>query len=1218
MARIKIKALPKFQGLGNSTVGGPQVSANYPIIPIPRFEIRESDIMAPPPEQEDVDADASAKKAEQARLDMIMRDIASERKQDPFDVAFGNKYNTDLSFQETYDKSLRKGVMKAGSAQDKKAYRSFFNKKWGSPFMDNLNNTAGKIEKANAIFQNTLGTAATVANYFNTQKQDKDFQKRMQRMSMPEFNMTVDSPEDRFGDYTQFGQFNPRYTGFKSKGTMTNPQYPQVRYAQDGLNLVPGDQIVQQSFLPDIPIPVMPVSAPTANVPERVTGRAAANASDVPIDVDAMLDAIKFTESGSKKGETKPGLETKLVGPTGLKASASGTYGMTTPTLKGIYRSSNFKNTYSNFEQFDNAVKNNPNIEREAAKTLLEQHIDKYGIYAIGAWYYPEYARKAAQGDLSVINKIPRADYGNRLTWGEDFQRKFKKYAEYAGLPYKTFDFGAPAPDSGSSDFLANASNLADKFNFTVTSTTGDQHNPGSKHYSGNAIDVRTRDKSPEEIEQFIAAAEQNGFKVLDERSHPAGQKVWSGPHLHIEKKQVGGENIKTMKVRITGTPSMKFGGQSDYGLDMGYQHLYNHMSENPYEEPIQSVSEKEETPEDPHVLEAEGGETIMKPTGEMLNITGDRHSEGGVKMTDKQAPTGSFLFSDTAKLKIGGAQLVPFGKSPNGKKFTPAALSKQYPTIPWMQKLKDPFADNYARRTADLMLQNNKKKLAELAMVQESMKGFPNGIPEIAKPYVGGGEEGQGQQMAQAQMGGMMMGDREIPKFQNAGEKEFDLGNKKVKARKVNAPELNPNVYSPYPNVSGLYWRQGQQGVYSPGYTVQGRGRGSVTVEDILSNPTKYRTFHQNMAGAPDDEKRKAAELLYKTGQMPGKWSPGTPDDFVYTELNPGTVPGTTTTTGGGTTGTTPGTTGTKDQPSTKSQNPLIPNTYNPTTSKIPYGRSLVDWRNIANAALAAATIKKYHGYLGQARPDLPIPIAEDPSGIAQQISGQYLNTANQIAQGVAPQGLTANLSNLSGQAMEKQAAARGEIGNRNAQRFTAASSERAGIKNQFALQDLLNRMKFQDEENVYDDRYLAGFRGAAKGLTAAKNQADINAATTYNMNISESPYFYVNPFNQRIRFYDENARAAYYAQLRGGSGSSGYDPDSYAKLHKQIYSQLGHISDPKERADAADRYMAMYYGGKSVATQYPYNSSKNMMRTTMPYGYGASYNNPLDNIEP
>lgn len=76
---------------------------------------------------------------------------------------------------------------------------------------------------------------------------------------------------------------------------------------------------------------------------------------------------------------------------------------------------------------------------------------------------------------------------------------------------------------------------IAKQYGFTVTSTTGGKHNAGSLHAKGLAIDVRTKDKTPAQITAFIKAVQKTGYQVRDERVRPAGQKVWSGPHLHIQ-----------------------------------------------------------------------------------------------------------------------------------------------------------------------------------------------------------------------------------------------------------------------------------------------------------------------------------------------------------------------------------------------------------------------------------------------------------------------------------------------------------------------------------------------------------------------------------------------------------------------------------------------------------------------------------------------------------
>jgi hypothetical protein len=102
---------------------------------------------------------------------------------------------------------------------------------------------------------------------------------------------------------------------------------------------------------------------------------------------------------------------------------------------------------------------------------------------------------------------------------------------------------------------------------FDVTSTTGGKHNVGSKHYKGRAIDVRTKNKTPEQINQFMALARKAGFRVLDERVRPKGQKKWDGEHLHVElmKKggQFGGQVIEMDENEIK--QFLKAGGQLEF-----------------------------------------------------------------------------------------------------------------------------------------------------------------------------------------------------------------------------------------------------------------------------------------------------------------------------------------------------------------------------------------------------------------------------------------------------------------------------------------------------------------------------------------------------------------------------------------------------------------------------------------------------------------------------
>ena len=142
--------------------------------------------------------------------------------------------------------------------------------------------------------------------------------------------------------------------------------------------------------------------------------------------------------------------------------------------------------------------------------------------------------------------------------------------------------------------------------------------------------------------------------------------------------------------------------------------------------------------------LEAEGGETVYGDLNgdnfpEHKIIKGKRHSEGGVPL---KLPEDSFIFSDTNSMKINDPNILqmfnkPVKKGKGTKGYTPATLAKQYDIDNYRKILQDPNSDTIAKKTAELMIRNYNMKLGALALAQESKKGFPQGIPEMAKPYL-------------------------------------------------------------------------------------------------------------------------------------------------------------------------------------------------------------------------------------------------------------------------------------------------------------------------------------------------------------------------------------------------------------------------------------------------------------------------------------------------
>lgn len=146
------------------------------------------------------------------------------------------------------------------------------------------------------------------------------------------------------------------------------------------------------------------------------------------------------------------------------------------------------------------------------------------------------------------------------------------------------------------------------------------------------------------------------------------------------------------------------------------------------------------QVPRDEANLEAEGGETAFGDINgdgftEHMIISGKRHHEGGVPLN---LPDGTFIFSDTAAMKITDCNILKmFAKACGKKGYTPAELAKPYDINKYRKILEDPNSDKIDKKSAELMIKNINLKLGALALAQEAKKGFPQGIPEVAQPYM-------------------------------------------------------------------------------------------------------------------------------------------------------------------------------------------------------------------------------------------------------------------------------------------------------------------------------------------------------------------------------------------------------------------------------------------------------------------------------------------------
>ncbi len=184
-----------------------------------------------------------------------------------------------------------------------------------------------------------------------------------------------------------------------------------------------------------------------------------------------------------------------------------------------------------------------------------------------------------------------------------------------------------------------------------------------------------------------------------------------------------------------------KTGQQSDWGLSifptaMGGSDINQYLGK----ARPQVQDSLTAVPRDEANLEAEGGETAFGDINgdgfpEHMKIVGPRHSSGGVPLN---LPDDTFIFSDTRSMKISDPKILKMFNKPAKKGgYTPAELAKPYDINKYRKILDDPDSDVVDRKTAELMIKNFNVKLGALALAQESKKGFPQGIPAVAQPYM-------------------------------------------------------------------------------------------------------------------------------------------------------------------------------------------------------------------------------------------------------------------------------------------------------------------------------------------------------------------------------------------------------------------------------------------------------------------------------------------------
>lgn len=190
-------------------------------------------------------------------------------------------------------------------------------------------------------------------------------------------------------------------------------------------------------------------------------------------------------------------------------------------------------------------------------------------------------------------------------------------------------------------------------------------------------------------------------------------------------------------KIRLNKKPTK--GSQQQYGLITGSTYVPTVSEMDKPKQTMQALSKEDIKNGAKPTIEVEGGEEVIGDVNrdgnlEKFRFTGRSHAEGGM---DVDIPDGSFIYSKKLKLKD-TAQQEEFGLKPKKAGYSFSDIAKKYDINSYVQTLKDPSSDAFAKNTAQKMLDKNTLILAKLALSQEASKGMPNGVPKIAQSVLG------------------------------------------------------------------------------------------------------------------------------------------------------------------------------------------------------------------------------------------------------------------------------------------------------------------------------------------------------------------------------------------------------------------------------------------------------------------------------------------------
>ena len=627
---------------------------------------------------------------------------------------------------------------------------------------------------------------------------------------------------------------------------------------------------------------------------------------------------------------------------------------------------------------------------------------------------------------------------------------------------------------------------------------------------------------------------------------------------------QMGGDTGEEsmLRIRIVGQEPehMAYGGQRNFGLDLGQKKVYSDMNDNSYDSVSNTMQEVHPSEAN---IEAEKGETLYGDIDgdgqlEHMNIGGKRHVDGG---TPLNAPEGSFIFSDTKDMRIKDPKAIKyFGGSAKAGGVTPAALAKKYDINKYKAILEDPLTDPINKQSAQIMVNNYNKKLGNLAMLQESMKGFPDGKPQVVSKFETGNEQQGAPAMAQyggylprAQAGATVpstSGNIFDPAFQaQLAALKKDKGYDMIYSPRMIAGDNSVNMMQ-HKQKNGLYGDISETDVQDlksrhPWYFGNKPNWNPSNENDVLDFQNQYEDAFAKEKGysyfnGKQPYAKKDKHLGEYTYNAPGlrinKPVQEEQEGFVYVCNGEHAIPmfeGKAMQSGMAYFNSEAEAQANCGKTTTPVKDNIQPNSNTfAGNEKEPFDYMMPDKVNMLASVMNPP--KKYMPYR-KSLPFEPGAVSFDDwrAQAAQRQANQYINPSEQLAAYTSPQGLASNMSFLAGQAAEG-------VG----QDIAQTNSRNLGIGNQFASQERQRK----DQNNMLN---AAGAQEYWRDLATTNQQYD-NSKRQYVSGINKS---FNNAWNNRMNMGMINATNPMY----------NIDPNTGRSYFKQGYntSRLGYYGN-------------------------------------------------------